>query len=215
MPEAMIVTNGMLASSGRFARWTTASATSFAGIRGSTIVVPLACIAPVAIRADISVVAFPMSIWPQAMLNARPSSTSDLVNPVSTVFGGGVRGRVRSGRISRDGAIVDDPATLRGLRLHHAERSAGAKKRAQQVGRDDRPKLCRAELIERYRGHVDSGIVEQECEATVPFDHGIKELLDRSVVGHIGDTSLNQSRALSELPGPLKRLHFSTGNDHG
>jgi hypothetical protein len=82
MPEAMIVTNGMLASSGRFAMWTTASATSFTGIRGSTIVVALACIAPVAIRADISVVAFPMSIWPQAMLNARPSSTSDLVNPV-------------------------------------------------------------------------------------------------------------------------------------
>jgi hypothetical protein len=76
------VANGMLASNGRFARWTTASATSFAGIRGSTIVVPLACIAPVAIRADISVVAVPMSIWPQAMLNARPSSISDLVNPV-------------------------------------------------------------------------------------------------------------------------------------
>jgi hypothetical protein len=69
----------MLASSGRFAMWTTVSATSFAGIRGSAIVVPLACIAPVAIPADISVVAFPMSIWPQAMLNARPSSTSNLV----------------------------------------------------------------------------------------------------------------------------------------
>jgi hypothetical protein len=52
-----------------------------------------------------------------------------------------------------------------------------------------------SELIERYRGHVNSGIVEQECEATVPFDHGIKELLDRSVVGHIGDMRLNQSRA--------------------
>jgi hypothetical protein len=26
---------------------------------------------------------------------------------------------------------------------------------------------------------------------------------------------LNQSRALSELPGLLKRLHFSTGNDYG
>jgi hypothetical protein len=76
-------------------------------------------------------------------------------------------------------------------------------------------KLCRAELIERYRGHANSGIVEQECEATVAFDHGIKELLDRSVVGHIGDTLLNQPRALSELPGPLKCLHFSTGNDHG
>jgi hypothetical protein len=131
------------------------------------------------------------------------------------VFGGGIRGRVRSGRISRDRAIVDDPATLRGLRLHYAERSAGAKKRAQEVGRDDRPELCRAELIQRNRGHVDSGIVEQECEVTVPFDHGIKELFDRSVVGDIGDTRLNQSRALSELPGPLKRLHFSTGNHDG
>jgi len=26
----------------------------------------------------------------------------------------------------------------------------------------------------------------RECEGTVPFDNGIKELLDRSVVGHIG-----------------------------
>jgi hypothetical protein len=82
--------------------------------------------------------------------------------------------------------------------------AARAKKRAQEVGRDDRPKLCRAELLERYRGHVDSGVVE----ATGPFDHGIKELLDRSVVGHIGDMRLNQSRALSELPGPLK-CHFA------
>ena len=131
------------------------------------------------------------------------------------MFGGGVRGRVRSGRISGDRAIVDDPATLRGLRLHHTERSAGAKKCAQEVGRDDRPKLCRAELIQRYRGHVYSGIVEQECEATVPFNHSIKELLDRSVVGDVGDMCLNQSRALSELPGPLKRLHSSTGNDDG
>jgi hypothetical protein len=40
-------------------------------------------------------------------------------------------------------------------------------------------------------------------------------MIDRSVVGHIGDMSLNQSRALSELPGPLKRLHFSTGNHDG
>jgi hypothetical protein len=71
------------------------------------------------------------------------------------VFGGGVRGRVRSGRISRDRAIVNDPATLRGLRLHHTERSAGAKKRAQEVGRDDRSELCRAELIEREPLHAE------------------------------------------------------------
>jgi hypothetical protein len=51
-------------------------------------------------------------------------------------------------------------------------------------------------LNERYRGRVNSGIVGQECEATVPFDHGIKELLDRSVVGHIGDLRVN--------PGSLK-----------
>src|SRR5262249_55947247 len=30
-----------------------------------------------------------------------------------------------------------------------------------------------------------------------------------------GDMRLNESRALSELPGPLKRLHFSAGNDDG
>src|SRR6516164_3822436 len=131
------------------------------------------------------------------------------------MFGGGIRRRVRSRRVSGDRAIVDDPATLRGLHLHHTEGSAGAKKRAQEVDRDDRPELCRAELIQRYRGHVYSGIVEQECEATVPFDHGIKELFDRSVVSDIGDMRLNQSRALGELPGPLKRLHFSTRNDDG
>ena len=49
----------------------------------------------------------------------------------------------------------------------------------------------------------------------MPFDHGIKELLDRRVVSDVGHMRLNQSGALSELPGPLKRFHFSTGDDDG
>jgi hypothetical protein len=42
----------------------------------------LACSTPVANVAVMSVAALPMSIWPHAMLNRRPSSDDDFVSPV-------------------------------------------------------------------------------------------------------------------------------------
>ena len=44
---------------------------------------PSACVTPAGMRAVISVPAFPMSIWPQAMSYGLPSSDVDLVRPVS------------------------------------------------------------------------------------------------------------------------------------
>jgi len=44
--------------------------------------VPSACGTPWLIRSVISVAALPMSIWPQAMPDFRPSREIDLVRPV-------------------------------------------------------------------------------------------------------------------------------------
>ncbi|MOA41097.1 hypothetical protein D3C78_1630300 [compost metagenome] len=65
---AMIVMNCTLASSGRRAIAATACATCATSMRGSTLVLPSACRMPAAMRSVMSVAAFPMSIWPQAML---------------------------------------------------------------------------------------------------------------------------------------------------
>ena len=46
------------------------------------LTLPSAWRAPAAIHSVISVAALPMSIWPQAMPNGRPSSEIDLVSPV-------------------------------------------------------------------------------------------------------------------------------------
>ena len=64
----------------------TAFATSSTFMVGSGAIVPLACGTPLVIGAAISVSALPMSIWPQAMLNGRPSSDRDLVRPVMACF---------------------------------------------------------------------------------------------------------------------------------
>ena len=62
--------------------YTTASATYRASKTGSAATVPLACGTPRPKRWVISVAALPMSICPQAMSKARPSSERDLVSPV-------------------------------------------------------------------------------------------------------------------------------------
>src|SRR4051794_23541965 len=53
---------------------------------GSTIEVPFGCGTPRAIRVVIGVAALPMSICPQAMSKARPSSEIALVIPVMACF---------------------------------------------------------------------------------------------------------------------------------
>ncbi len=80
---AITVMNSTLASSGRQAMWTTASATLCTSMTASAATLPLACGTPTVIAAAISVSALPMSIWPQAMSNGRPSSASVLVSPVT------------------------------------------------------------------------------------------------------------------------------------
>ena len=79
---AVMVRNWTLASSGRDAMYRTASATWRASKVGSARTVPLAWRMPWLIRSVSSVAALPMSICPQAMPNARPSSERDLVRPV-------------------------------------------------------------------------------------------------------------------------------------
>ena len=83
---AITVMNCTFASSGTFAICNTALATLSTSITGSTFVDPSACGTPVVIRMVMSDAAFPTSICPQAMLNARPSSEIDRVRPVIACF---------------------------------------------------------------------------------------------------------------------------------
>ena len=82
MLVAIPVRTWTLASSGRLAISSTASATCRTSMRGSTAVVPFACGTPADMRSVISVAALPMSICPQAMLWRRQSSEMLLVRPV-------------------------------------------------------------------------------------------------------------------------------------
>ena len=79
---AMTVMNCTLASGGRLAMNATARAMSSTSIIGSATTEPFACGTPSFIRADMSVSALPISIWPHAMLYLRPSREVDLVSPV-------------------------------------------------------------------------------------------------------------------------------------
>ena len=56
------------------------------GMTGSIFSCPSACGTPRVIFSAMSVSALPMSIWPQAMLNRRPSSDSVRVRPVTACF---------------------------------------------------------------------------------------------------------------------------------
>src|SRR5205814_2375291 len=80
---AVMVRNCTLASSGSDAMNSTAPATCSASKVGSGTTEPSACSAPRLMPSVMSVAALPMSIWPQAMPNRRPSSDRDLVSPVS------------------------------------------------------------------------------------------------------------------------------------
>ena len=61
----------------------TAAPTSFASMIGSGAMRPSAWRTPWVCLRAISVSALPMSIWPQAMSWARPSSAIDLVSPLT------------------------------------------------------------------------------------------------------------------------------------
>ncbi len=58
------------------------SATWLGSIVGSGLVVPSACRVPALIDSVIDDAALPMSIWPHAMSNSRPSNDSAFVRPV-------------------------------------------------------------------------------------------------------------------------------------
>ena len=79
----MIVTNCTLDSSGRLAMNATCAPTWSASMRASGMTCPCACICPFTDFAVIGVAALPMSTWPQAMSNGRPSSEIVLVRPVT------------------------------------------------------------------------------------------------------------------------------------
>src|ERR1700719_4390152 len=78
---AITVMNMTLASGGRPAIYNTASATYFTSNVGSGFIVRSACNVPLEIPPVKEVSALPMSIWPQAISYARPSSAIVFVSP--------------------------------------------------------------------------------------------------------------------------------------
>src|SRR5699024_10276942 len=76
----------------------------------------------------IALAALPMSIWPQAMSWARPSSAS--------VLGGGVGDGAGARRVRRDGAVVDDAPAARLLAFHQRKRALAAEKAAVEIDLD-------------------------------------------------------------------------------
>jgi hypothetical protein len=75
--------NSTLASSGKPAMKSTAWTTLSTAIIGSLMIAPCACNTPAFMRDAVSVSALPMSICPQAMSKARPSSAALFVKPLS------------------------------------------------------------------------------------------------------------------------------------
>src|ERR1051326_7546281 len=106
-------------------------------MRASASVRPEACSRPTEVSVLRSVAALPMSIWPAQMSSARPSSDKDRVSPVSACLVATYGVELRRGPGRGPGAVVDDPAAARVLRLHHAEGVLGAQERAGQVGLHD------------------------------------------------------------------------------
>src|SRR5216683_1160093 len=66
--------------------YTTARATCWTSMRGSTSRSPFAWMTPLTMGSVISVAALPISIWPHAMSYLRPSRDVDLVKPVIACF---------------------------------------------------------------------------------------------------------------------------------
>ena len=146
-----------------------------------------------------SVAALPMSIWPQAMLYARPSSDDRLRQAGDRVLGRGVGDGLRSRHVGRDRAVVDDPPALRPLRLHQPERLLGAQEAAGQVRVDDRPPLLERQLFERRR-RADMPALLNSRSTSSPVARDALEQLAHGL--GVGDIGRDHERIVSRLRAP-------------
>ena len=133
-----------------------------------------------------SVAALPMSIWPQAMPYARPSSAVALVSPVIACFVAVYAERARSRRVGRDRAVVDDPAARRRLPPHDPERLPRTQEGPGQVEVDHGLPLAEGDLVELPRRAAHPGVVEQQIQPPVPLDGRREQRAYGVLVGDIG-----------------------------
>ena len=123
-----------------------------------------------------------MSICPQAMSWARPSSAVERVSPVTACFE----------------AVYAADSGLRLLLLHQPERVLRAEERPGQVGLDHGPPGLGVEVLERDGRRVDAGVVEQEIEAAKAILDLAEERGDRL---RVADIRRDRDRSVPRLRG--------------
>src|SRR5262249_26789397 len=80
------------------------------------------------------------------------------------VLGGRVRGGVRARRGSGDGAVVDDTAAARQLRLHKAKCGLCTEKWAGEVHVHDAPPLLDSQVLKMDWRSAAAGVVAEDIE---------------------------------------------------
>ena len=88
--------------------------------------------------------------------------------------------------MGRDGAVVDDAATLRALRLHHPESGLRAQKRAREIDVDDVLPLLECQLVKAACRQAYAGVVEQDVHAAELLARALEQGRHRVGLGHIG-----------------------------
>ena len=150
-----------------------------------------------------SVAAFPMSIWPQAMSYARPSSEVARVRPVIpcllAVYAAD-RGRGTC-------AAIDPLLMIRPPRgtcvLHEPERTLGHQERAGQIGLDDRAPGLDRQVLDRGGRRPSPGVVEQQVEPP----EAVADRREQGVHGRlIGDVSRDHDGLRAGVPAQLRGL---------
>ena len=126
-----------------------------------------------------------MSICPQAMSNARPSSAVDRREARDRVLGCGVWSGVGTRHVGGDRAVVDDASAARPLRLHQPEGLLRAEECARQVHVDNRLPLLDGDVFQRNRGSAHARVVEEHVEAPELRAHPVEQLPHRVFVGHV------------------------------
>ena len=88
--------------------------------------------------------------------------------------------------MGRDRAVVDDPPASRLLAFHEPERLPCTEKHAREIGVHDRFPLAVGKILEGDSGRVDTGVVEQQIDATEHLFYFLKQHLHGIRIADIG-----------------------------
>src|ERR1035437_10022291 len=131
------------------------------------------------------------------------------------MFGGGVWRGVGAGRVSRDGAIVDDAPTARMLCLHELDGFLGAEECAGEVDCDHLHPLFVEEVLQRYGGGVGARVVEENIEAPEGLLGFGEQRPDGIRIGDVGgDREHLAAGHNGRRGGPLEWFGAPAGKNH-